>query len=58
MMAKEMKTLELHHPVIRFLNCAAVGWAVSCSTFGLLIFFFSFVGEQTQTPTRLIVITR
>ena len=42
-----------------FLNRAAVGWAVSCSAFGLFIFFFfrSFVGEQTQTPTRPIVIT-
>ena len=30
------------------LNRAAVGWAVSCSAFGI----FSFVGEQTQTPTR------
>ena len=35
-----------------FLNRAAVGWAVSCSAFGILGIFFSFVGEQTQTPTR------
>ena len=33
----------------KLLNRAAVGWAVSCSAFGI---FFSFVGEQTQTPTR------
>ena len=41
------------------LNRAAVGWAVSCSAFGLFLFFifFSFVGEQTQTPTPPIVIT-
>ena len=38
------------------LNRAAVGWAVSRSAFGLFI-FFSFVGEQTQTSTRPIVIT-
>ena len=36
-----------------FLNHAAVGWAVSCSAFGLFYFFFSFVGEQTQTPGPL-----
>ena len=24
---------------LNFLNCAAVGWAVSCSAFGLLFFF-------------------
>ena len=35
------------------LNRAAVGWAVSCSAFGLLFFFFSFVGEQTQPPGPL-----
>ena len=34
------------------LNRAAVGWAVSCSAFGLL-FFFSFVGEQIQSPGLL-----
>ena len=34
------------------LNRAAVGWAVSCSAFGIFGIFFSFVGEQTQTPTR------
>ena len=38
------------------LNRAAVGWAVSCSAFGLFLVFFSFIGEQTQTPTRPIVI--
>ena len=53
---------------IFFFNRAAVGWAVSCSAFGLFYFLnraavgwavscsafgiFSFVGEQTQTPTR------
>ena len=42
-----------------FLNRAAIGWAVSCSAFGLFLFFIfrSFVGEQTQTPTRPILIT-
>ena len=39
------------------LNRAAVGWAVSCSAFGLFLFFYFFVSEQTQTPTRPIVIT-
>ena len=34
------------------LNRAAVGWAVSCFALGLFFFFFSFVGEQTQTPTH------
>ena len=45
---------------IPLLNRAAVGWVVSCSAFGLFLFiyFFSFVGEQTQTPSRPIVITR
>ena len=36
-----------------FLNRAAVGWAVSCTAFGLFYFFFSFVGEQTQTAGAL-----
>ena len=35
-------------PRLCLLNRAAVGWAVSCSAFGI----FSLVGEQTQTPTR------
>ena len=35
------------------LNRAAVGWAVSCFALGLFLFyFFSHVGEQTQTPTH------
>ena len=34
------------------LNRAAVGWAVSCSAFGIFGIFFSFVDEQIQTPTR------
>ena len=42
-----MKLLEISK---FFLNRAAVGWAVSCSAFGLFLFIFfrSFVGEQTQ----------
>ena len=50
-----------------FLNRAAVGWAVSCSAFGILFnraaagvrgssftrgFFFPFVGELTKTSAR------
>ena len=32
-----------------FLNRRAVGWAVSCSAFGLFLFFCSFVGDYIQT---------
>ena len=44
--------------VILLLNHAAVGWAVSCSAFGLLLFFFSFVGDYIQTSADDVIISQ
>ena len=38
----------------RFLNRAAVGWAVSCSAFG----FFFFVGNYIQTSADDVIISQ
>ena len=38
------------------LNCAAVGWAVSCSAFGLLFFFL--VGNYIQTSADDVIISQ
>ena len=39
-------------------NRAAVGWAVSCSAFGLLFFFCSFVGDYIQTSADDVIISQ